>query len=280
MPIHRSRPKANFTAITNAVIRDSRLRGEERGLLLWLLSHAPHWKVIVSVVMKNMGWGRDKTYRILKRLMMLSYVERYQERDGRNGSFGEMVYVVRDQPLSDAPPPEAPLPEKRKAVKERKIDSEEPSPTPSFGPQHQSANRGTAVEFEQFWSAYKPDSYMPRHAAERTWKRMSDANRIHAINGLPVYLSDCKKAGRIRVSAVRYLKDRVWEGYHTSTKSNLAVVQPNSPQWLRWREYLIATGQPIAFMDDRARANKVVTVPSEWPPEPPTPTSFAKISTT
>lgn len=115
MPIHRSRPKNHFTILRNGVIRDVRLAGEDRGLLLWLLSHSPNWKVIIPVVMRNMRWGRDKTYRILKRLMEFGYVERYQERDTRSGSFGQMVYVIRDQPL-----PDIPCPEGCKAAKERR----------------------------------------------------------------------------------------------------------------------------------------------------------------
>jgi hypothetical protein len=106
MPIHRSRPKTHFTILRNAVIRDERLSGEDRGLLLWLLSHAHNWRVIIPVVMKNMRWGRDKTYRILRRLMELGYVERYQKRDKRSGAYGQMVYFVRDQPLPELPCPE------------------------------------------------------------------------------------------------------------------------------------------------------------------------------
>ena len=81
MSIRRERVTKNFTAISNRVLRDRRLKGEEKGLQVWLLSHDPDWKIIISVVMREMGWGRDKTYRLLKRLSQFGYVHRVQERD-------------------------------------------------------------------------------------------------------------------------------------------------------------------------------------------------------
>jgi len=47
MPVCRERVTKNYTPISNRVLRDRRLKGEEKGLLAWLLSHDPHWKIII-----------------------------------------------------------------------------------------------------------------------------------------------------------------------------------------------------------------------------------------
>jgi hypothetical protein len=266
MPIYRSRPKVNFTAIKNVVIRDIRLKGEDRGLLLWLLSHAPHWKVIVSVIMKNMGWGRDKTYKILNRLILIGYVERHQDRDDRNGSFGEVVYTVRDQPVVDTPLPETPFPENGKAAKERNIKNKKAPPTPSTSSDGDSFCQ-KAPSFGQFWSAYRPDSFMSRHDTERRWNRMTQIDRSRALDGVFRYLADCEANRRKRVGAPRYLQDRIWEGYAAKKLETNETIHPNSLQWTTWRAYRAAIGEPTSFMDARAREGKVLTVPSEWPPD-------------
>lgn len=142
MPICRERVTKNFTSISNGVFRDSRLTGEEMGLLVWLLSHDPHWKIVIPVIMSKMHWGRDKTYRILKRLCEFGYIRRAQERDRGSGAFGEVSYTVYSNPDSNSeyaaaiveqPLPASPLPEKSKASKERSIDSQEAPPTPLAG---------------------------------------------------------------------------------------------------------------------------------------------------
>jgi Helix-turn-helix domain len=127
MPVCRERVTKNFTPIPNRALRDPRLKGEEKGLLAWLLTHDPHWKIVIPVIMREMGWGRDKAYRVLKRLCEFGYIQRAQERDPGSGAFGEVSYTVYSNPNSNSayaaaiveqPLPDSPLPEKPKASKE------------------------------------------------------------------------------------------------------------------------------------------------------------------
>jgi hypothetical protein len=141
MPIYRERLTKNYTVIDNRILRDPRLKGEAKGLLVWLLSHHPQWKIIILVVMKEMGWGRDKVYRLLKHLSDLGYVHRSQDRDQRTGSFGEVSYCVYANPSchpafegtasADGPVPDSPLPGKSKASKRRSKELKEIPPTPA-----------------------------------------------------------------------------------------------------------------------------------------------------
>jgi hypothetical protein len=288
MPVYRERLTNNFTVIDNRILRDPRLKGEAKGLLVWLLSHHPQWKVIISVLMKEMGWGRDKVYRLLKRLSELGYVHRSQDRDQRTGSFGEVSYCVYANPSchpafegsasADGPLPDSPLPRKSKASKRRSKELNEIPPTPApvsepkLGPDRRESSPRTGdaqnsyLTFERFWTAYAPDAYMSRHAAERKWLRMGEAHRQKAVESLTPYFADCKASGRKRVNAVRYLRERIWEGYSVIRTQSMVPLRPGSPQWIKWREYFVAVGRSVSFMDARGSEGKIFEVPTEWPP--------------
>jgi hypothetical protein len=287
MPILRERVTKNFTTISNRVLRDRRLRGEEKGLLFWLLSHDRHWRIVIPVITREMGWGRDKTYRILKRLCELGYIQRAQERDPVSGAFGEVSYTVYSNPDSNLayagaivqqPLPDSPLPEKSKASKERSIDSQETPPTPSLNSEQaigglnknalQQTSKELAPTCEQFWQAYAPDAYMSRSKTERRWRRTSPADRQKAFSAVAAYLADCRTNNRKRMNIVGYLADRIWEGFSTAENTiTLPTIEPKSPEWNAWRNHFVAT-QPhrVAFFDTLGREGKPYTVPSKLPP--------------
>jgi hypothetical protein len=287
MPIRRERVTKNYTAIANRVLRDRRLKGEEKGLQVWLLSHDPNWKIIIPVVMREMGWGRDKTYRILKRLSQFGYVNRTQERDPASGAFGGVSYTVFSNPddnseyLAEAVEPrlpDLPLPEKSKASKEESIDIQKSPPTPSLNPGQkpegsiqnapQPTSKRPVPTFDQFWNAYAPDAYMPRNKTERQWHRMIPADRQGAFNAVVTYLADCRAKNRIRVNVSRYLRDKTWQGFSVAAKTiAMTTVKPGSPEWDAWRKYLVATqSDRVAFFDYQGQQSKTYTVPTRWPP--------------
>jgi hypothetical protein len=287
MPIRRERVTKNYTSIPNRVVRDPRLRGEDRGLLVWLLSHDPNWKIIISVTMREMDWGREKTYKILKRLSEFGYVHRTQERDQKSGAFGEVSYAVFSNPDDNSeyngaafeqPLPDSPLPEKPKASKERSIDSQETPPTPSLNSEHttgaadkdavECSSKQPVLVFEQFWLAYSPEPYMSRNKTERHWRRMTPTDRERSYNAVAAYLADCRAKNRKRVSVVRYLEDKIWEGFSVAgTTITMKEIKPDSPEWTAWRKHLAAT-QPhrLKFFDHQGQEEKTYTVPSRWPP--------------
>jgi hypothetical protein len=287
MPVRREHVTRNYTSIANRVLRDRRLKGEDRGLLVSLLSHDANWKIIIPVVMQDMGWGRDKTYRILKRLSEIGYVHRTQERDPRTGAFGPVCYTVYSDPDDNSeydaaafeqPHPDSPLPEKPKASKERNRERQKTPPTPSLNSDQaidavnenriQQNSKQTAPAFEKFWEAYSPDAYMSRRKTERKWHRMIPTDQQKAFNTVAAYLDDCRAKNRKRVSVVRYLSDRIWEGFSTAeTTITMTTIKPGSPEWAAWRKHLVAT-QPhrLQFFDHQGQEGKTYTVPSSWPP--------------
>lgn len=65
------------------------------------------------------------------------------------------------------------------------------------------------ITFQKFWDAYalKRD----RVAAERTWKKLSEADRRAAFDGIASYRDDCQRRGIHRMYAQGYLNHRRWE---------------------------------------------------------------------
>ena len=237
--------------------------------------------------MSEMQWGRDKTYRILKRLSEFGYINRVQERDPGSGSFGEVSYTVFSNPhdnsdyaalIVEQPLPGSPLPEKSEASKERSIDSQETPPTPSLNSEQangavdedavESNSKRPTPAFERFWQVYSPDPYMSRSKTERRWRRMTPEERQKAYHAVAAYLADCLTKNRKRLSIVRYLGDKIWEGFSAAeTTKTMTTIKPGSPEWAAWRKHLVAT-QPhrLEFFDHQGREGKTYTVPSSWPP--------------
>ncbi|MGZ5874327.1 MAG: hypothetical protein ACXWKP_19690 [Bradyrhizobium sp.] len=289
MPVRRERVTKNYTSIPNRVLRDRRLNGEKKGLVVWLLSHDPHWKIIIPVVMREMGWGKNKTYNMLKQLSEFGYIDRVQERDPVSGAFGQVTYTIFSNPddnsayaaaIIEQPLPDSPLPEKSKASKERNKESQETPPTPSLNSEQavgglnenpiQRDAKEPVPAFEQFWHAYLPDAYMSRSKTERQWRRMIPADCQKALNAVAAYLADCRANNRKRVSAPRYLRDRIWQGFSAAENiTTRMTIRPGSPEWDAWRKHLVAT-QPsrvVAFFDHQGREGNAYTVPSRWPPD-------------
>jgi hypothetical protein len=292
MPIHRTRPTKNFTPLENCMLQDGRLTGEALGLLAWLLSHAPGWKIIIPVVMRQMRWGRDKTYRILKVLLEIGYVQREQERDSKTGSFGEMTYSVHsntpDKHLSsELPLPGLPLPGNSKASKRTKKKSLEIPPTPQLtaqtpGEERASLNKmkprttqeiacsrsdtrkGACVLFAEFWNAYDPLPYMSEFAAHRVWQKLNEDDRREAYNAVAAYKTDCTVNNRKRKNAHTYLRDRVWRDFMANRAVKSVVLRPHSPEWWAWHAHLVRNGQRVSFMEHTARVGKGYSVPESW----------------
>ena len=54
--------------------------------------------------MREMGWGRNKTYNILKQLSEFGYINAMQERDPVSGAFGEVIYYFPIPMTINTPP--------------------------------------------------------------------------------------------------------------------------------------------------------------------------------
>ena len=106
--IFRRTQEDKFTIIPNALIRDTRLSWEARGLLMYLLSQKPDWTVRKTDLERQSQANDFVVSRILKELEDTRYIYREQVNDEDSGRFEWVTYVF-DSPIpqssTDGKPP-------------------------------------------------------------------------------------------------------------------------------------------------------------------------------
>jgi hypothetical protein len=97
--IIRREHNGNFTILPNNIVNDQRLSIEAIGVLAYLLSRPPNWKIRHAQLRKAYRVGRQKLQRIIRELIQAGYLDRDddQPRD-RHNHFMSYNYVVRDVP--------------------------------------------------------------------------------------------------------------------------------------------------------------------------------------
>jgi hypothetical protein len=99
MSVVRRHHNSNYTVVPNAIFEDARLSIEAKGVLGYLLSRPHNWTVRLGHVAKTLEVGRDKMQRIFNELIEARYMFRDQRR-GENQHWGEIEYVVFDEPIA------------------------------------------------------------------------------------------------------------------------------------------------------------------------------------
>ena len=97
MTIIRRKHNSRYAAFPNAVWEDGRIGADEKGVLGYLLSRPPTWKVSLSQVGYVMKVGKDRMQRIFRSLIAAGYVTREVVRN-ETGVIVALEYVVRDEP--------------------------------------------------------------------------------------------------------------------------------------------------------------------------------------
>ena len=88
----------NYTQLWNVMLRDERLSFRARGVLSYLLTHEPGWRITLDTLAKlNPGEGRDAMKTVVAELKKFKYLKMTRERlaDGRVGG---IVWNVSDDP--------------------------------------------------------------------------------------------------------------------------------------------------------------------------------------
>lgn len=97
MSIIRTKRTNNFTTVPNSLLNDARLRWNDLGLLVYLLSKPDTWAVRVDALVKERGIGRDSVYESLKRLREHGYAKLIKY------SNGTTEWTIFDKPYQDNP---------------------------------------------------------------------------------------------------------------------------------------------------------------------------------
>lgn len=87
----------NFTTFSNTLLRNKELSLKALGLLVYLLSFPPDWKIYADFIIKERKEGEFSIYNTIKELIEKGYIKHYQERNEK-GIFGAYVYEVFSEP--------------------------------------------------------------------------------------------------------------------------------------------------------------------------------------
>jgi len=107
--IHGPKEPARFTVIPNRILRDDNLSYRARGLLVYLLSQPPDWKISSSRLAMASMEGRDAIRTALRELVNVGYLDLVKTQDGAGRWHSE--YRVTDtpwyfgQPVDNSPLP-------------------------------------------------------------------------------------------------------------------------------------------------------------------------------
>lgn len=154
----------------------------------------------------------------------------------------------------------------QKGVRENAIETSEVAPS-------------TFTDLLKIWP---PDHVLSRVAAEQTWQHMARISRQQAFDMGSQYLDECRTKSRKVCDLTTYLKEARFERLVAiPSRSIVFMAKPGTPQWHRWREYLLATGKSVKFMEVQAAKGVGWTCSQEWPPPmPPRPEGAPTADTT
>lgn len=152
--INKSKLKDKYAITPNALIQNSAITLEARGLLVYLLSLPSDWKLNIKDLSKKNNVGENKIRKLIKELMKYRYIIRTQSRikDGTFKSFDYFIYdtpqtleirPVDDLPHVDIPQVDNPLVDIGYTYKENNIQNK-----------HNTKETYTDA-FEEFWKICK-----------------------------------------------------------------------------------------------------------------------------
>ena len=95
--IHRDKHKANFTRISNEVLRDTTLSDGARSLLFYILSMSDKWTFSVRGLASQFGVTKNTLDARIIELKEKGYIET-QSTKGKNGRFESCVWEIYETP--------------------------------------------------------------------------------------------------------------------------------------------------------------------------------------
>lgn len=302
--IIRRKHTRNFTTIGNALFEDERLEVDEIGTMAWLLSRPPDWEVRRPALMRRLKIGREGLRRVIRNCIRFGWIVAKVTRLS-NGTIS-IVYEVRDEagPTLSEDEVKAALSLVSSGAGSGDSDDDEgaehgPDADPGGGSpgdgQPEAASRlrqavGGPIEdslktdsvktespngawaFSDVLKLWPSDHVVSPFACEKLHVELTETLQQAAFNGVRPYLEDCKASSRKVCDLGTYYRERRWERFLAIRPAGqMAVIKAHTPNFYRWREYYVATGdlKATSGLDTMAKLGRDITVPSPWPPAMP-----------
>ena len=100
MPIYRAEKNKDYTIMSNAHLKDSRLSLKAKGLLSYMLSLPDDWKFSTRGLIVNCREGADAVRTALRELEGMGYLRRTRIRSA-SGNYVEGEWLVYEIPRKD-----------------------------------------------------------------------------------------------------------------------------------------------------------------------------------
>ncbi|GGE30129.1 hypothetical protein GCM10011360_17740 [Primorskyibacter flagellatus] len=215
------RRRSGYTSVPNAVMSDTRLSIEARGLLALLMTFREGWVFRPNHLMEQCRVGRDKYYRMVGELKDLGYVSVVQTKTEK-GEFLGTYWEINDNPCPENPytgEPDTGEPDSGKTAHIRETnllrETKDKTPIPPEGDLFSAESKDRRPEpdligdgFKEFWETIWPSHQRKtgRRDCEKVYRQACEGKHPKAEKVSP---ADLNAATRRYVSSVQdrqYLK--------------------------------------------------------------------------
>ena len=245
--IHRSAMKSSYTMIQNFILEDRSIRLDACGLLIYLLSLPPDWKISRPHLCKEFGVGDHRIKGLLGQLRKSGYVEFRQGRHTDTNRFKLQEYHVFDTP-NIIRVPEAEMPVSGSSVdRETRLHTKNSNQitTDSSNISQDRSSPGSDWHIEEWarfqlhWKLAPTDSFQ---SASKTWFKLEEFEQKLAIQYASGYQTACRNHSN-PTGVRRYLVEKRWQGQmprmetQILQRSEQEFIPCGSPEWLAWEKH-------------------------------------------
>ena len=233
--INKSKLTEKFSTVPNALIQNFVVSLEARGLLVYLLSLPPDWKLNIKDLSKKNNLGENKIRKLVNELIETKYIVRVQDRV-KNGTFKSFDYFIYDTPQTqqirpvddlpqvDIPQVDNPLVDIGDTYKENNIQSK-----------HNTKETYTDA-FEEFWKLCKR-----KQGKDRTYKKYQEiiktvdsAILIKKMKQYNEEKEECKTEIQYYKNPYTWLHQKGWEDEYLITEETQPSLNDLMKTWL-WK---------------------------------------------
>lgn len=231
--INKSKLTEKFSTVPNALIQNFIVSLEARGLLVYLLSLPPDWKLNIKDLSKKNNLGENKIRKLVNELIECKYIIRVQDRV-KNGTFKSFDYFIYDTPQTqqirpvddlpqvDIPQVDNPLVDIRDTYKENNIQNK-----------HNTKETYTDA-FEEFWKVCKR-----KQGKDRTYKKYQEiikkvdsATLIKKMKQYNEEKEECKTEIQYYKNPYTWLHQKGWEDEYLITEETQPSDKAIMQSWL------------------------------------------------